>query len=50
VEVDERALDKLCDVLPHADRDILEKYLQEAGGKDDIMAVGLYMRDYKQVN
>ncbi|CAG8480163.1 5029_t:CDS:2 [Ambispora leptoticha] len=47
VEVDDNALDKLCDVLPNADRDILHKYLQKAGGKDDLMAVGLYMKDYK---
>ncbi|CAG8530309.1 2831_t:CDS:2 [Ambispora gerdemannii] len=47
VEVDDNALDKLCDVLPDADRDVLHKYLQKAGGKDDLMAVGLYMKDYK---
>ena len=47
VEVDEKALNKLCDIIPHADRDVLEKYLQKAGGKDDLLAVGLYMRDFK---
>ncbi|CAG8442488.1 2218_t:CDS:2 [Diversispora eburnea] len=45
--VDEVALNKLCDVLPHADREVLTKYLREAGGKDELIAVGLYMRDFK---
>jgi len=45
--VDETALNKLCDVLPHADREVLSKYLRAAGGKDDLMAVGLYMKDLK---
>ncbi|CAG8531496.1 9595_t:CDS:2 [Scutellospora calospora] len=47
VVVDEDALNRLCDVLPHADRDVLIKYLRAAGGKDDLMAVGLYMKDLK---
>ncbi|RIA81128.1 hypothetical protein C1645_575139 [Glomus cerebriforme] len=45
--VDEAALNKLCDVLPHADREVLSKYLCAAGGKDDLMAVDLYMRDLR---
>ncbi|KAG9305070.1 hypothetical protein G9A89_007710 [Geosiphon pyriformis] len=47
VEIDDTSLNKLCDVLPHADRDVLQRYLQKAGGKDDLMAVGLYMKDLK---
>jgi hypothetical protein len=47
VVVDEVALNKLCDVLPHADREVLSKYLRAAGGKDDLMAVNLYMRDLR---
>ncbi|RIB01242.1 hypothetical protein C2G38_1029530 [Gigaspora rosea] len=47
VDIDEDALNRLCDVLPHADRDVLIKYLRAAGGKDDLMAVGLYMKDFK---
>lgn len=47
VIVDEAALNKLCDVLPHADREVLSKYLCAAGGKDDLMAVDLYMRDFR---
>ncbi|CAB4415177.1 unnamed protein product [Rhizophagus irregularis] len=47
VVADETALNKLCDVLPLVDREILSKYLCAAGGKDDLMAVDLYMRDLK---
>ncbi|CAG8533992.1 3379_t:CDS:2 [Dentiscutata heterogama] len=47
VVIDEDALNRLCDVLPQADRDVLIKYLRAAGGKDDLMAVGLYMKDLK---
>ncbi|CAG8687808.1 21334_t:CDS:2 [Cetraspora pellucida] len=47
VVIDENALNRLCDVLPHADRDVLIKYLRAAGGKDDLIAVGLYMKDLK---
>lgn len=50
IVVDETALSKLCDVLPQVDREVLTKYLREAGGKDDLMAVGLYMRDFKNDN
>ncbi|CAG8561843.1 2259_t:CDS:2 [Acaulospora morrowiae] len=45
--VDEVALNKLCDVLPYEDREVLAKYLREAGGNDELMAVSLYMRDLK---
>ncbi|CAG8823111.1 7664_t:CDS:2, partial [Racocetra persica] len=38
VVIDEDALNRLCDVLPHADRDVLIKYLRAAGGKDDLIA------------
>ncbi|CAG8541740.1 15376_t:CDS:2 [Funneliformis caledonium] len=47
IEVDETALNKLCDIIPQADREVLSKYLHAAGGKDDLMAVGLYMKDFK---
>ncbi|CAI2168367.1 8245_t:CDS:2 [Funneliformis geosporum] len=47
IDVDETALNKLCDIIPQADREVLSKYLHAAGGKDDLMAVGLYMKDYK---
>lgn len=47
VVADETALNKLCDVFPLVDREILSKYLCAAGGKDDLMAVDLYMRDFK---
>ncbi|CAG8547836.1 16229_t:CDS:2 [Acaulospora colombiana] len=50
VVVDETALNRLCDVLPHEDRDVLAGYLRAAGGKDDLMAVGLYMKDLKGGN
>ncbi|GBB98140.1 hypothetical protein RclHR1_03150003 [Rhizophagus clarus] len=47
IVADEVALNKLCDVFPLVDREILSKYLCAAGGKDDLMAVDLYMRDLK---
>jgi hypothetical protein len=47
VEVDDHALNKLCDVLPLADREVLARYLQLAGGREYLMAVSLYMRDFK---
>ncbi|KAA1466282.1 hypothetical protein DENSPDRAFT_831086 [Dentipellis sp. KUC8613] len=38
-----RQVDKLSDLLPHADRDILAGYLRRAG--QDILAIGQYLED-----
>lgn len=38
-------VDKLADLLPHADRDILAGYLKRAG--QDILAIGQYLDDEK---
>jgi hypothetical protein len=40
-----RQVDKLADLLPHADRDILAEYLLRAG--QDILAIGQYLEDEK---
>ncbi|KAK2466459.1 hypothetical protein APHAL10511_002101 [Amanita phalloides] len=40
-----RQVDRLADLLPHADRDILSVYLRRAG--QDILAIGLYLEDEK---
>lgn len=41
----ERQVDKLADLLPHADRNILAGYLRRAG--QDILAIGQYLEDEK---
>ncbi|KAJ7591349.1 hypothetical protein C8J56DRAFT_825421 [Mycena floridula] len=41
-------LDKLSDVLPHAERAVLAGYLRRAG--QDIMAIGQYLEDEKNGN
>lgn len=41
----DRQVDKLADLLPHADRDILAGYLRRAG--QDILAIGQYLEDEK---
>ncbi|KAI0723424.1 hypothetical protein C8Q76DRAFT_614597 [Earliella scabrosa] len=41
----ERQVDKLADLLPHADRTILAGYLRRAG--EDILAIGQYLEDEK---
>lgn len=41
----ERQVDKLADLLPHADRDVLAGYLRRAG--QDILAIGQYLEDEK---
>ncbi|PCH41614.1 hypothetical protein WOLCODRAFT_137497 [Wolfiporia cocos MD-104 SS10] len=41
----EQQVDKLADVLPHADRDVLAGYLYRTG--HDILAVGQYLEDQK---
>ncbi|KAL6306768.1 hypothetical protein BKA93DRAFT_138556 [Sparassis latifolia] len=41
----ERQVDKLADLLPHADRVILAGYLRRAG--QDILAIGQYLEDEK---
>lgn len=41
----ERQVDKLADLLPQADRDILAGYLRRAG--QDILAIGQYLEDEK---
>jgi len=38
-------VDKLADLLPHADRNILSGYLRRAG--QDILAIGQYLEDEK---
>ncbi|OBZ71787.1 hypothetical protein A0H81_08271 [Grifola frondosa] len=41
----ERQVEKLADLLPHADRNILAGYLRRAG--QDILAIGQYLEDEK---
>lgn len=41
----ERQVDKLADLLPHADRSVLAGYLRRAG--QDILAIGQYLEDEK---
>lgn len=41
----ERQVDKLADLLPHADRDVLAGYLRRAG--QDILAIGQFLEDEK---
>lgn len=41
----ERQVDKLADLLPHADRTVLAGYLRRAG--QDILAIGQYLEDEK---
>lgn len=40
-----RQVDKLTDLLPNADRDVLAGYLRRAG--QDILALGQYIEDEK---
>ena len=40
-----RQVDKLADLLPQADRDVLAVYLRRAG--QDILAIGQYLEDEK---
>lgn len=40
-----KQVDKLADLLPHADRDVLAGYLKRAG--QDILAIGQYLDDEK---
>jgi hypothetical protein len=40
-----RQVDKLADLLPHADRDILGAYLRRSG--QDVLAIGQYLEDEK---
>jgi len=40
-----RQVDKLADLLPHADRGILAAYLRRTG--QDILAIGQYLEDEK---
>ncbi|TBU42134.1 hypothetical protein BD309DRAFT_1081608 [Dichomitus squalens] len=41
----ERQVDKLADLLPHAERSVLAGYLRRAG--EDILAIGQYLEDEK---
>ena len=41
----ERQVDKLADLLPHADRTVLAGYLHRAG--QDVLAIGQYLEDEK---
>jgi hypothetical protein len=38
-----RQVDRLADLLPHADKDVLAGYLNRAG--QDILAIGQYLED-----
>lgn len=40
-----RQVDKLVELVPHADRDVLAGYLRRAG--QDILAIGQYLEDEK---
>jgi hypothetical protein len=40
-----RQVDRLADLLPHADKDVLAGYLSRAG--QDILAIGQYLEDEK---
>jgi hypothetical protein len=40
-----RQVDKLADLLPHAERSVLAGYLRRAG--QDILAIGQYLEDEK---
>jgi hypothetical protein len=40
-----RQIDRLADLLPHADKDVLAGYLRRAG--QDILAIGQYLEDEK---
>jgi len=40
-----RQVDKLVELIPHADRDVLAGYLRRAG--QDILAIGQYLEDEK---
>lgn len=40
-----RQVDKLADLLPHADREVLAGYLRRSG--QDILAIGQYLEDEK---
>jgi hypothetical protein len=41
-------VDKLADLLPHADREVLAGYLRRAGS--DLNAIGQYLEDEKNGN
>jgi hypothetical protein len=40
-----RQVERLADLLPHADRDVLAGYLRRAG--QDVLAIGQYLEDEK---
>jgi len=40
-----RQIDKLSDLLPHVERDVLAGYLKRSG--QDILAIGQYLEDEK---
>jgi hypothetical protein len=40
-----RQVERLADLLPHADKDVLAGYLRRAG--QDILAIGQYLEDEK---
>ncbi|EJD01199.1 uncharacterized protein FOMMEDRAFT_88861 [Fomitiporia mediterranea MF3/22] len=42
----EQKVGRLADLLPHADRKVLEGYLRRAGGMD-MVAIGRYLDDEK---
>jgi hypothetical protein len=43
-----RQVERLADLLPHADKDVLAGYLSRAG--QDILAIGQYLEDEKNGN
>jgi hypothetical protein len=47
VEVDTEKLDQLCDVLPHAEREVLRRYLVRSGGSE-LDAVDAFLADERR--
>jgi hypothetical protein len=43
-----RQVERLADLLPHADKNVLAGYLSRAG--QDILAIGQYLEDEKNGN
>ena len=41
----QQKVNRLADLIPHADRDVLAGYLRRAG--EDILAIGQYIEDEK---
>lgn len=41
-------VEKLSDLLPHADKEVLAIYLHRAKNQDPMLAIGAYLEDEKQ--